>query len=173
MSSQSHLLATPCSKFEEDLVLLHYGDLGGAERDSLQNHILSCAGCAGYLVDLARLLPLTMKADDPPQTFWSDYNRELRHKLDEAAASKSWWRAISKSFQPRWLPAFATAAVIVLALTFTVGRGIWPTQGPAQEDEAILESLPLAENLEFLKAMDFLDDLELLEFMDRQSNSNV
>jgi hypothetical protein len=166
-------LANPCSAFEEDLVLLHYHELGGPERDKIENHIVHCAGCAGYLSELAKLLPLTVKADDPTETFWTDYNRELRQKLDGATASNSWRQAFSIFFQPRWLPAFATAAVIVLALTFTLGKDIWQTQNPPQEEQAILEALPVAENLEFFKAMDFLDDLELLEFMDGQGNSKV
>jgi len=61
----------------------------------------------------------------------------------------------------------------VLALTFTLGKDIWQTQNPPQEEQAILEALPVAENLEFFKAMDFLDDLELLEFMEGQGNSSV
>jgi len=41
----------------------------------------------------------------------------------------------------------------------------------AQEDAAMLEILPVAENLEFFNAMDVLDDLDLLESMGNQSNA--
>jgi hypothetical protein len=174
MANQSNSRSAPCKTLEEDLVLLHYGDLSGTERDTLQGHIYGCAGCAAYLKELGTLLPLTVKADEPPQTFWADYNRELRHKLDDAAAKQSWWQSLASFFQTRWLPALATAAVVVLALTFTLGKGFWPSKSdPQEEDDALIEALPVAENLEFFKAMDVLDDLDLLEFMGSQGNNNA
>jgi hypothetical protein len=36
-----------------------------------------------------------------------------------------------------------------------------------------MEVLPVAENLEFFKAMDVLDDLDLLEFLGNQNNGNA
>jgi len=83
MANQTNALATACKNFEEDLVLLHYGDLHGAEQDALQSHVNGCNGCAAYLSELGKLLPLTVKADEPDPTFWYDYSRELRHKLDD------------------------------------------------------------------------------------------
>ena len=164
-------LALPCKEQEENLVLLHYGELLGGERDDLRAHLQSCVPCAAYLKNLAALLPLTVEADQPPQIFWTDYNRELRHKLDGLAEKKNWRQKLADFFQPRWLPAFATAAVVALALTFTLGKGMWSKNDPTQEDAAIMELLPVAENLEFFKSMEVLDDLDLLESMGSQGNA--
>jgi hypothetical protein len=169
MTDQTKTLVFPCGDFEENLVLFHYGDLDRAERGALQAHLQSCAACAGYLQELGTLLPLTLKADQPPETFWTDYNRELRQKLDRAD-KKSWIQTLGELFQPRWMPALATVGVVALALTFTVGRSIWSTNDP-QDDAAIMEMLPVAENLEFFKTMDVLDNLDLLESMGNQSNA--
>jgi Putative zinc-finger len=171
MAVQNNPLSTPCKTFEEDLVLLHYGDLGGSEREALQSHMKGCAGCAGYLKELGKLLPLTVKADEPGQTFWDDYSRELRHKLAAAADKKPWWQSLTDVFQPRSLSAAAGAAVVVIALAFTLGRGLWPTKDVPHDDAAMMEALPVAENLEFFKAMDVLDDLDLLEFMGSQGGA--
>lgn len=168
MARQTHTSA--CETYEEDLVLLHYGDLSGAERQKPDSHLAGCAGCAGYLKELATLLPLTVKSDEPPPEFWQNYNRELRHKLDEVAAGKTWWRSLAAIFQSRYLPAFATAAIVVLGLTFTLGKTVWNTKSNPQDDE-MAEALPVAENLDFFSAMDILDDLELLEFIGSQSNN--
>lgn len=168
MVVQNNPLSTPCKTFEEDLVLFHYGDLRGPERDALQNHMNGCAGCAGYLKELGKLLPLTVKADQPGQTFWSDYSRELRHKLAAAAEKKPWWQSLTDIFQPRLLSAAAAAVVVVIALAFTLGRGLWPTKDAARDEAAMMEALPVAENLEFFRAMDVLDDLDLLESMGSQ-----
>ncbi|MGH7796912.1 MAG: hypothetical protein ACREQ2_18770 [Candidatus Binatia bacterium] len=165
MAEPFKTLSAACAGEEENLVLLHYGDLAGAERDTLQSHLNGCAACKDYLQDLGKLLPLTLKTDEPPQTFWADYKRELRHKLDHAAEKPTWRQKLAAFFQPRLVPLFVTAAVVALALTFTLGRGLWTTNDPAREEAAMLEVLPVAENLEFFRAMDVLDDLELLEFM--------
>ena len=170
MANRTNSASTACPEWEENLILFHYGDLAGAERQKLENHFASCAGCTGYLKELAMLLPLAVKADEPPEEFWANYNRELRHKLDDAAEKKTWRRALTALFQPRYLPAFATAAVVVLALTFTLGKGLWSAKYSVQDDE-LAEALPVAENLEFFSAMDVLDDLDLLEFIGSQGNS--
>jgi hypothetical protein len=168
MTVQNNPLSTPCKKFEEDLVLFHYGDLRGPEREVLQNHVSACAGCTGFLKELGKLLPLMVSADEPGQTFWNDYSRELRRKLDAAAEIRPWWQSIAIIFQPRVLSAAAAAAVVVVALALTLGRGLWPTKEFPQDDAAMMEALPMAENLEFFKTMDVLDDLDLLESMGSQ-----
>ncbi len=171
MTETTKTLVSPCREREENLVLFHYGDLADAERDTLQIHLKSCAACAGYLKDLGTLLLLTIPADEPAQSFWTDYNRELRRKIDDLAGKKTWTQSLAAFFRPRWVPAFATAAVVALGLTFTIGRGFWETPDPAQDDAAIIELLPVAENLEFLNAMDVLDNLDLLESMGNHGNA--
>ena len=171
MTKQFKKLSAACAEQGENLVLLHYGDLTGAERDTLQSHLNSCAACKDYLQDLGKLLPLTLKSDEPPETFWADYNRELRHKLDDAAEKPRWQQKLAASLQPRLVPLFATAAVVALALAFTLGQSLWTTNEPPREEAAMLEVLPVAENLEFFKALDVLDDLELLEFMGSQGSA--
>jgi hypothetical protein len=168
MAVQNDPLSTPCKKFEEDLVLFHYGDLLGPEREALQSHVNGCAGCTGFLKQLGRLLPLTVRTDEPGQTFWNDYSREMRHKLDAAAEKRPWWQSVAIIFQPRVLSAAAGAAVVVVALALTLGRGLWPTKDVQHDYAAMMEALPVAENLEFFKAMDVLDDLDLLESMGSQ-----
>ena len=48
---------------------MHYGDLSGTELNALQAHVPSCSGCSAYLEELGKLLPLTVKTDEPPQEF--------------------------------------------------------------------------------------------------------
>lgn len=161
--------ATACADLEADLVLLHYGDLDGVESKRLQSHVANCSGCSGYLIELTALMPLTVKNDTPPQEFWMDYSRELRHKIDAAVESKSWWQNIAAICYPRYLPALAAAAVVALALTFTLGGGSWSGKKDMPYDD-FSETLPVAENLEFFRAMDVLDELELLEVMGNPAN---
>ena len=162
---------TACPAHEEDLVLFHYGDLAGAERAAVQTHVATCAGCATYLNELATLLPLTVKTDDPPQEFWLNYNRELRHKIDDAAEKPGWRSALSLILRPRLITSLGAAAVIVMALTFTLGRNYWTTRDNAGDDDEVAVALPVAENLDFYSAMDVLDDLDVLELMGNASGN--
>ena len=166
---------TACADLEADLVLLHFGDLDDGERDRLQSHAANCTGCSNYLRELTTLMPATVKIDTPPPEFWTAYSRELRHKIDKAVESRPWWQSVAAMFQPRYLPAFAAAAIVALALTFTLGRGLWPGKVDDSKDgsfdKEFTEALPVAENLEFFRTMDVLDDLDLLEFMGNQSNN--
>jgi hypothetical protein len=171
MTETARQLTAPCAEREENLVLFHYGDLDGTERDDLHAHVGRCAACASYLKDLGTLLPLTVAASEPAASFWSDYNRELRKKIDATLEHKTWTQKLGEFFQPRWVPAFATAAIVALVLTFTFGRGIWSPGEPVQEDAALVEVLPVAENWEFFNTMDVLDNLDLLESMGNQGNA--
>jgi hypothetical protein len=53
----------------------------------------------------------------------------------------------------------------------TFGKGIWQSNDLPKDDAAMIEALPVAENLEFFKAMDVLDDLDLLESMGNQGDA--
>ena len=164
MAERIDPVAGACADLEADLVLLHYGDLDEVERARLRAHAANCAGCSGYLHELATLLPLAVTTDTPPPEFWMNYNRELRHKIDAAVENKSWWHNFTAIFKPGYLPAVASAALVVLALTFTLGGGLWSGKNGTPDDE-MTEALPVAEHLEFFRAMDVLDELDLLEVM--------
>ena len=64
------------------------------------------------------------------------------------------------------MPALATAGVVALALTFTLGENFWQEREPASPlDQAILEVLPIAENLDLFRNLEVLDNLEILQEM--------
>jgi anti-sigma factor RsiW len=168
--AQEYSLSPACQNYEADLVLLHYGDLAASDKARVAQHAAQCAGCAGYLKELGKLMPLTALSDQPPQSFWMDYTRELRGKLDGAAEQKAWWQNLGAFLTPRYLAAYASAAVVVLALSLTLGKGIFSGKHQLQDDE-LAELLPVAENLDFFSAMDILDDFEAIELIGNQGNN--
>jgi hypothetical protein len=165
MAQHERSAAVACKQFEEDLVLYYYGELGGSERPILEGHVQSCQPCQSYLKELESVLPLTVKPDEPPKAFWDDYSREMRRKLAEASERKSWWQSLARFLQPWAIPASATAIMAVLALTLTFGKEFWSSKELPQDDQAVVEILPMAENLEFFKTMEVLDTMDLLENM--------
>jgi hypothetical protein len=160
-----------CERLEQDLVLFHYGELSGAERREVEAHIRDCAACARSLTELANLLPATVLGDEPPQEFWNDYSRELRHKLADLGEHGAWRRKLFFIFHPWTMPALATSAVVALALIFTLGKGFWQNRdAPPPFEDTFLEVLPMAENLDFFNNLEVLDAMEILELMGESGN---
>jgi len=156
-------LQEACKEWGEDLVLYYYGECRDAERSRVERHLEACASCRQLVEDLRALLPGTVRPDDPPQRFWQDYSRELRRKLDAQEEKGLGWKDSLFWLRPWPVVSMATAAVLILALTLTFGRGKWRPQKFLMPDESVLEILPMAENAEFFRAMELLDSLDLLE----------
>ena len=163
MVQRNDQLRGACQAFEQDLVLYYYGECAGDERVKVEKHLEGCDSCRQFLGDLRRLLPLTIKPDEPPQLFWQSYSKEMQRKLAAAEQKGRWWRDLFPILRPWPVPALATALVLILALTLTFGKRIWRPQDLPPEEEGIMEILPMAENLDFFKAMELLDSLDLLE----------
>jgi predicted anti-sigma-YlaC factor YlaD len=154
-----------CTELEHDLILYYYGELTGEDRAKVENHLQRCAFCTTNFNELSTLLPMTVESDEPSQLFWDNYSREMRHKLDAAAERRSWVHALGPFLEAWTVPALATAAVLVLAITLTLGKGTWTKKDSPTEEEPIVEVLPIAENLEFFRTMEVLDSMELLEYL--------
>jgi hypothetical protein len=163
-------MATACNKFEQDLVLYHYGELSGDSREQIATHLRACPGCASYLKELAALLPLTVNTDEPGEEFWQNYSREMRHKLADLQETKSWWQEFQAFLRPWTLPALAGTAVVALAVTFNTANKTTTIDDVPAADPALMEVLPMAENLELFNNMDVLENIEVLEVMEGSGN---
>ncbi|HXV78700.1 MAG TPA: zf-HC2 domain-containing protein [Candidatus Binatia bacterium] len=174
MAQRDKSVAVACKQFEEDLVLYYYGELETNERAAVKEHVQACEPCRLHLKELESILPLTLKPDEPPQAFWDNYTQEMRRKLSVAREGKpGWWSSLESFLKPWAIPLSATAAVALLALTLTFGKGFWGPKEVPQEDEAFMEILPAAENMEFFKTMDVLDAMDFLEYMGSPVNDSV
>jgi predicted anti-sigma-YlaC factor YlaD len=173
MAHQTGLPRAACKELEQDLVLYYYSELNDNNQKRMEGHLESCPSCRFFLEELKSLLPLTLKSDEPPTVFWENYTREVSAALAKAEENVSWWSQLSVYFRPWPLPALATALVIMIAVTFTLTKRPWRTQDLPPTEEALLEAMPIAENLEFFKAMEFLDAMDLLESMGGPSNGSA
>ena len=163
-------MTTFCNEFEQDLVLYHYGDLSGESRDRLATHLRACPGCETYLKELTALLPLTVNTDEPGEEFWQNYSREMRHKLADLQEKKSWWQELQAVIRPWTLPALAGTAVVALALTLNTANKTTVVDDGSTADPALMEVLPMAENLELINNMDVLENIDVLEVMEGSGN---
>src|SRR3972149_6882881 len=102
-----------------------------------------------------------------------NYSKEMQERLAAIAQRGRWWRDLASLFRPWPVPPLATALVLILALTLTFGKRIWRSQDLPPAEEAVLEILPMAENLDFFKAMGLLDSMALLEDTGGPGNGSV
>lgn len=162
---------TACDEFETDLVLYAYGKIGDLERASIEAHLDACAACRARQDRLLEELA-SAPLDFPPPQFWDDYSRELREKfaaIDDRRQNRS-----------RWLPplsfggitAMAAGFVLVIALgislqhTLFSGRDDVP-EGVTVQEDAMMEVLPIVQNLEFFESMHYL------EMMDQEMDGKI
>ena len=161
-----------CAELEPDLVLYYYGELDSAGRSRVEAHTQACESCRASLKAMQTMLPLTVGVDEPPQTFWTAYTRDMRHKLAEVDEGKPWWRRLVGLPHSWALPAFAASAAIAIALVLTLDKGWMAPSDVPVSDRALMEALPVAEHLDFFSHMELLDTIELLEST-RKSNEQV
>ena len=131
MIAQDKPASKACRNLEEDLVLYYYGELAESDRGRCVAHLNDCEHCRATFAEMGKLLPITAAHDEPTTTFWNDYSREMRQKLDLAAQRKSWWLSIAGLFAAIPMPALATGAMLLLALALTFGKNLWRPATPA------------------------------------------
>lgn len=148
-----------CAAFEQDLVLYHYGESAPAEKQRVESHLEGCAACRGFLQELEGFLPSTVETDEPPPSFWQDYSREMRIKLDEQELNRGWWPSIAAFFRPWPVPALAAAAIVAISVTMTLTKSPDIATNSAPEQPYGY----MASNADFFKSMDMLDSVDFLE----------
>jgi len=170
MAERNHFASQTCKEYEQDLILYYYGVLGEGELHRMEAHLRACDPYRRILEDLRSLLPLTVKEDPPPQSFWDDYSRELRGKLDQVEARVSWWDRIVSLIRSWPVPVAATAIVLLLALTLTLNRTLRRPEQVPPVNEEIIEIYRMADDVEFYKNLDLLDSMDMLEGPEAFSN---
>ncbi len=172
MAERNHFPSQSCKEYEQDLVLYYYGELGEAELHRTEAHLQACGSCRQILESLRSLLPRTVKEDHLSQSFWDDYSRELRGKLDQVVAKVSWWDRIVSLLRPWPVTAAATAIVLLLALTVTLNRTLRRPEQTPPVNEEIFEIFRMADDVEFYKNLDLLDSMDMLEVPGAFSNGS-
>jgi hypothetical protein len=161
-------LETACKQYEEDLVLHYYGDNSQDDRLRMEHHLLGCGSCRRFLDDLRGLLPQMARAEEMPQTFWSNYYRETVSKLAAQDEQKSWWRSLFVPMRTWMVPAFGTVAAAVLVIGLVFGNGNLNLFSEPRQAKIPHEILTDKSQLEFFESLDIIESLSKLEAQDDQ-----
>jgi hypothetical protein len=161
-------LETACKQYEEDLVLHYYGENTEPERRRVEAHLTQCSSCGRFLDDLKRVLPQMAASESMPQMFWDNYYRETLSKLAEQDERRQGWRSWLDPMKTWMVPAFGSAAVVLLVVGLVVGKGNFRLYIETPADRIPQEILVDQNQLEFFESMDMLEALGRLEKQDDQ-----
>lgn len=161
-------LSDACKKYEADLVLYYYAESDPAERSRLERHLSECGNCRRFIDDLRRVLPQLNSGPELPENFWQNYYRETVAKLDARQERSHWWANFFAPVHQWFVPAFGTAAVIVLSIALLFAKGSLPLALWKNKPANILpqEVIVDGNQLEFFRSLDMLESLSQLEQRD-------
>ncbi len=162
-------LSDACKKYEADLVLYYYAESDQAERNRVERHLSECRSCQRFIDDLRDLLPQLNKGPELPQNFWQSYYRETVAKLDASQARTQWWANLFVPVQQWFVPAFGTAAVIVLSIALLFAKGSLPLWKDKPANTLPQEVIVDGNQLEFFRSLDMLESLSQLEQRDESA----
>lgn len=107
---------TNCAAIQEELEALHYGDLDGAERQSVEAHLASCPACRAALEAVRETAASldTIPVPEPGEIAWARFDRQLDARIAPLRAQRM---ARSYGFfgRARLIP--VAAAVLIAGLS--------------------------------------------------------
>lgn len=128
------------------------GELSVAQATAVRRHLDVCDGCRRQLADL-QATDSILKEMEPLEPS-PGFERAFRDKMADLEASRRsrWWE---RYFRPAWRPALAAG------LACGIVAAVWVLGGTVANVSP--EDRFMAENVEFLKDYDLIDNLDILE----------
>ena len=146
-----------------DLIASLTGELPPAERERVEAHLAACTDCRDQRDAFRTLLDgLGASAPAPPEIHWGRWRADLRARMEALTAPHRGWL--------RLRPA-ALAAGLAAVLVASVWLG--GERGAPRTDRAAVDEVVLGDNLDFfrqsslLERVDFLEDLDVIDQLDR------
>lgn len=137
-----------CNSAEKELLLLYYDELDNSSRELLQKHLDDCEPCRQKFVQLGETLtllrPVTLDCSAADRL---QFSNRLRARLDR--------RSTFSGFRA----ALVAVTVMVLAIIVPWQSDFIPGQRPIPPAKPPME-------LGIIEALDFYQNLELLELLD-------
>ena len=150
-----------CIDRDEVLMLDVYGELSEEERAEWEQHLEQCAGCREERQKMLRFID-RIKREMPPPPFSSDkagaLSRALQGRLHEGKTVSRWWERIVPA-PSRTLAAVAAACCVVVLAGWLALKWF---EAPSPHPDVRAEAQISEKDIEIIKNMDLLEDLETL-----------
>lgn len=158
----------PCEHLNEKVTSYIYGELDPDGCREIEDHLKTCEGCRQEHRRLTSILSKVRQTWVTPELSSSDASlmaADIRRKLTDNRV-RPWWRHYLDFMPPRFMPAAAMAAVLMITVAVigyvnqSRNNGL-PPVSVNQNEEFMLsdKNLEILDNLELLKEMDSLQKL--------------
>ncbi len=153
-----------CQGHQHTLWLDVYGELTPQQGRDWENHLKTCAPCRAERQRMRDLVSEMKQAAQPLQMTASE-TESLISRIVRKQSRRRWWFPNTDRPIERWIPGFATATVLLVALGILAYRWLLPSNGvqplvldPVQ-NQMIARDFEVIQNLDMLKDMDALQKL--------------
>jgi anti-sigma factor RsiW len=156
---------------ETALVPFIRGELTGAERNRVAEHLERCGQCRESAESFRLMLAeLAAQLDELPAPEWGAYRAQLRRKLAARNQPRErWWRIPSFG----WAAGTAAAAAAVALVLWLAVPGFRPSAPPVEQlaleqqediaDVGLLRNYPVVQRLDLLENYDVIEHLDELQ----------
>ena len=140
-----------CKYNEDELVLYYYDELEDVVKGKLKKHLEGCSECRSSLEKIKNAFDrIELQEPELSQAQWDNYRVRVHEKIEGRAP-----RGKSVLFKPAIIRA-AVAAMFIIVVTFG-GMKYYEVK---ESDKFIME------NYELMLDLEFIEDLEILEYLD-------
>jgi hypothetical protein len=158
----------PCEHLNEKITSYIYGELDPAGCREIEGHLKTCEACRQEHRRLASILAKVRETRVKPKLSANDARlmaADIYRKLADNRA-RPWWRQYLDFMPPRFMPAAAMAAVLMITVVVigyvnqSRNNGLPPVS--VNQNEVLMLSdkdLEILDNLELLKEMDSIQKL--------------
>lgn len=153
-----------CTDRNEQVMLDVYGELDAGARSAWEDHLRICADCRREKENLTAMLGQVRQAMAPPTLSMQDSAAMVRKVQDRLPVFRLPWgrRQPVKEKRALWIPALATACVLVLVAIFVGYERYGTIDQPVAQRIDISQKLPENEE-EIVKNLDLLKNFNTLE----------
>ncbi|MGA9260744.1 MAG: hypothetical protein WBV95_02130 [Desulfobacterales bacterium] len=153
-----------CTDRNEQVMLDVYGELDAGARSAWEDHLRTCADCRREKENLTAMLGQIRQAMAPQPLSMQDSAglvRKVQDRLDLFRLPGGWRQSV-KGKRALWIPALATACVLVLVAIFVGYEHSGTIEQPVVQRIDISQKLPENEE-EIVKNLDLLKNFNTLE----------
>jgi hypothetical protein len=153
-----------CTDRNEQVMLDVYGELDAGARSAWEDHLRTCADCRREKENLTTMLGQVRQAMAPQPLSMQDSAglvRKVQDRLDLFRLPGGWRQSV-KGKRTLWIPALATACVLVLVAIFVGYERSGTIDQPVAQRIDISQKLPENEE-EIVKNLDLLKNFNTLE----------
>jgi len=169
----------PCPDYKETLWLDVYDELDPNERLSWERHLEACEACReerkqllGMIQSVKEAVPSSELSHERAQAIASSIKRKMNNEREDI-----WWRKNLFGTSNWLIPAFATACLLIVALSwfslkeFKKPAAVQMISDLALEEQIISEDLDVIINLDILQEMEMLE--KLVKLLDKKGDNNT